>query len=315
MSATLFRRPWFSKIASTPRHISIRLSRSMAGQLVELPEVERLSPAVVRILGGNPSKFTLQGTNTYLIGTGSQRLLIDSGEGKESWAAAIKKVLQQEKASVESLLISHWHHDHVGGIDDLLALSPEAKVYKHQPQDGQLDIADGQKFSVEGATLTAHHTPGHTIDHMVFVFAEEDAMFTADNVLGQGTAVFEDLAVYLASLERMHPLFKGKAYPGHGPVVPEGPAKVREYIHHRQQREAQVVETLKGVNAASETGGSGNEWAAMDLVKIIYADVPEYLHIPACGGVLQILNKLQGEGKVAQTQDGERWVLKDRSSL
>jgi glyoxylase-like metal-dependent hydrolase (beta-lactamase superfamily II) len=287
----------------------------MAGQLVELPEVERLSPAVVRILGGNPSKFTLQGTNTYLIGTGSRRLLVDSGEGKESWAAAIKRVLQQEQASIESLLISHWHHDHVGGINDLLALSPGAKVYKHQPQEGQLDICNGQRFSVEGATLTAHHTPGHTVDHMVFVFSEEDAMFTADNVLGQGTAVFEDLATYLASLERMHGLFKGKAYPGHGPVLPEGPAKVREYIHHRQQREAQVIETLKGVNAAAETGGSPNEWTAMDLVKVIYADVPEYLHIPACGGVLQILSKLQGEGKVTQTQDGERWVLKDRSSL
>lgn len=40
-------------------------------------------------------------------------------------------------------------------------------------------------------------------------------MFTGDNVLGHGTAVFEDLAVYLDSLSRMREQFHGRAYPGH----------------------------------------------------------------------------------------------------
>ncbi len=30
-------------------------------QLPHIPEVERISPLVLRILGGNPGKFTLQG--------------------------------------------------------------------------------------------------------------------------------------------------------------------------------------------------------------------------------------------------------------
>ena len=34
---------------------------SMATQLPTIPEVERISPLIIRILGGNPSKFTLQG--------------------------------------------------------------------------------------------------------------------------------------------------------------------------------------------------------------------------------------------------------------
>lgn len=63
--------------------------------------------------------------------------------------------------------------------------------------------------------MRAFHCPGHTADHMVFVLEEESAMFTGDNVLGHGTAVFENLTVYLDSLSRMREQFRGRAYPGH----------------------------------------------------------------------------------------------------
>ncbi|KAK1492602.1 metallo-beta-lactamase superfamily protein [Colletotrichum costaricense] len=285
----------------------------MASQLVSLPEVERLSPACIRILGGNPGKFTLQGTNTYLVGTGSRRILIDTGEGKPSWIAAVKSTLEQEKATVEKVLITHWHHDHTGGIQQLLELSPSSEVFKNQPEEGQSDISDGQKFVVDGVSLTAVFTPGHTVDHMAFVLEEEDAMFTADNVLGQGTAVFEDLTVYLNSLERMQSLFKGRAYPGHGPVVDNGPSKIQDYINHRKAREEQVIRTLRTARQGSSIEGDPYAWTVMELVKVIYADVPEELHIPASGGVIQILGKLEKENKVVQSD--ERWKLKDRSAL
>ncbi|KAK0374860.1 metallo-beta-lactamase superfamily protein [Colletotrichum limetticola] len=285
----------------------------MASQLVSLPEVERLSPACIRILGGNPGKFTLQGTNTYLVGTGSRRILIDTGEGKPSWIAAVKSTLEQEKATVEKVLITHWHHDHTGGIQQLLELSPSSEVFKNQPEEGQSDISDGQKFLVDGVSLTAVFTPGHTVDHMAFVLEEEDAMFTADNVLGQGTAVFEDLTVYLNSLERMQSLFKGRAYPGHGPVIDNGPSKIQDYINHRKAREEQVIRTLRTARQGSNIEGDPYAWTVMELVKVIYADVPEELHIPASGGVIQILGKLEKENKVVQSD--ERWKLKDRSAL
>ncbi|KAF5008811.1 hypothetical protein FDECE_4924 [Fusarium decemcellulare] len=289
----------------------------MATQLIALPAVERLSPACIRILGGNPGKFTLQGTNTYLLGTGRRRLLIDTGEGRNAWISSIRDTLQQENATIDAALITHWHHDHTGGIKDLLSLSPQTRIYKHTPEEGQLEIKHGQRFEVDGATLTAAYTPGHTKDHIVFVLDEEDAMFTADNVLGQGTAVFEDMATYLRSLEEMKPLFKGRAYPGHGPVIEHGPAKIAEYIAHRRQREEQVVRTLGLGPGGVETSAAESKtaWSAMELVKIIYNDVPEDLHPAACGGVLQILGKLEGEGRV--THDGHKWTLltEGRSSL
>lgn len=298
----------------------------MALQLVPLPEVERLSPICIRILGGNPSKFTLQGTNTYLVGSGPKRLLIDTAEGKPSWIAALKRTLAEEKATISATLLTHWHPDHVGGVSDVIALAKSAEqgasakppqVYKNRPDAGQLDITDGQQFGVEGATLTAHYTPGHANDHMVFTVEEEGgAMFTGDNVLGQGTAVFEDLSTYLASLEKMSSLYnknstdKGrKAYPGHGPAIDDGPARIREYVSHRQQREDQIVSTLRETNELAGTAA----WEPIELVRVIYKDVPENLHLPAQGGVVQVLKKLQKEGKAYE--DSGRWILQDRPGL
>ncbi|KAL7784116.1 beta-lactamase-like protein [Trichoderma ceciliae] len=284
----------------------------MSAALVALPMVQRLSSRCIRILGDNPGKFTLQGTNTYLLGTGHLRILIDTGDGRPAWIRTLKETLRQENATVKMAVITHWHHDHTGGIADLVNAFPEVKIYKNSPDAEQWDIRNSDTFEVEDATLTACHTPGHTKDHMVFVLTEEEAMFTGDNLLGQGTAVFEDLATYLQSLTVMKALFSGRAYPGHGPVVENGPEKISEYIEHRHQREEEV---LRAMRASTPSNHSSNRepWTAMAIVKVVYKDVREDLHMAACGGVLQMLAKLELEGKVRQIKDG--WQLQDTKSV
>ncbi|KAJ5769867.1 uncharacterized protein N7511_001918 [Penicillium nucicola] len=297
----------------------------MATQLVQLPEVERLSASVIRILGGNPGKFTLQGTNTYLLGHGPQRILIDTGEGKPSWAATLQNLLATEKATVTQTLLTHWHPDHVNGVQNLRKICPNAQIFKNDPNTDQADITDGQVFSVDGVTLRAIHTPGHTTDHMVFWFEEEAAMFTGDNVLGHGTAVFQDLKTYLSSLHRMRERVSGgRGYPGHGAVLENTGSRITEYIKHRQQREDEVLRVLRygKLDVSDGESGSGSEnegerkqaWTPIELVKVIYRDVSESLHLPASGGVLQVLGKLEGEGKVIDAGD-EGWRLSERSAL
>lgn len=122
------------------------------------------------------------GTNTYLLGTGPERLLIDTGEGKPIWPENLASVLSSEKATIRDTILTHWHHDHVDGVTDLLKLCPESKVYKNEPDKGMLNCEDGQRFEVEGATLRAFKCPGHTTDHVALVLEEEGAMFTGDNV-------------------------------------------------------------------------------------------------------------------------------------
>lgn len=248
-----------------------------------------------------------KGTNTYLVGTGQSRLLIDTAEGKPAWLSSLKKTLQQENATISQTIITHWHPDHVGGIKDVLGLFPSCPIYKNEPRQGELDISHDQTFSTDGATLKAFHSPGHTTDHMALILDEEDAMFTGDNVLGQGTAVFEDLKTYMESLEKMSKAFNGRAYPGHGPVLEDGKAKVKEYIKHRQDREEQLVSVLKG-----QFGESKDGWSSMELVKVIYKDYPEHLHAPAEGSMLQVLKKLEKEGRASQNDGAWSLVTKER---
>lgn len=276
----------------------------------------------------------MRGTNTYLIGKGHQRVLIDTGEGKASWPRLLASVLSSEGATVTNALLTHWHPDHVGGVKDLLTLCKGAIIHKHHPvTTGQSNIEDGQIFQADGATLRAFHCPGHTADHMAFILKEEDAMFTGDNVLGHGTAVFENLALYLQSLKLMSQQFSGRAYPAHGALILNGPERVREYIVHRQQREEEVLEILRPSHArstadevsnTSKKGGPvAKAWTAKEIVKIIYKDVSPNLHEAAEKGILQMLRKLSQEGKVfviegggVGDEEGEaKWQISPKSEL
>lgn len=133
------------------------------------------------------------------------------------------------------------------------------------------------------------------------------------DVLGHGTAVFEDLKAYLGSLRRMQNRVSGRGYPGHGPVVESATAKITEYIRHRQEREDQIIRVLRygklDVGEQERSPERKLAWTPIEVVKIIYRDVPESLHLPAANGVIQVLDKLEAEGRVIHDTDSGRWTL------
>lgn len=150
-------------------------------------------------------------------------------------------------------------------------------------------------------------------------------------MLGHGTAVFEDLGLYMRSLEVMRGVqgWGGRAYPGHGDVVGDGVGRVEMYIEHRKGREGEVLGVLGGragggsgradggsgrVDGGSgvgrESGEDGEGMTAAEVVKVVYKDVPVSLHEAAERGVLQVLGKLKGEGRVRRERG--RWMVVER---
>ncbi|CAH1396950.1 unnamed protein product [Nezara viridula] len=164
-----------------------------------LPIVSRLTPRVVRVLGCNPGKMTLQGTNTYIIGTGKKRILLDTGEkGKKDYIKKLKEFLHQESVSIEQVIITHWHGDHIGGLEDVTSIIGDGSIawkfprsdIKNESYDGITihNLQDQQELSVEGASLRIIYTPGHTADHVVVYMKEENALFSGDCILGEDSS-------------------------------------------------------------------------------------------------------------------------------
>ena len=160
------------------------------------------------------------------------------------------------------------------------------------------DLYDSQIITAKDTSLRILHTPGHTLDSISIHIPEERTLYTADTVLGAGTAVFEDLSLYITSLNKMLDLKDRLEYdtliPSHGPVVVNGAATISMYIKHRLEREAQVLTLLM-----TKSPPPGDEhWTTWTIVKDLYAAYPENLWEPASRGILLHMKKLEGEGKV-----------------
>ena len=268
----------------------------------DFPITATPSDLVGRVLGLNPGTMTGPGTNTYLVGR-RDPILIDTGAGVPDYVPLLERYLAERGWTQPSrVILTHRHRDHLGGVDQLRARFRGLAVAKMIHRDAGLpapidDLRDGATITGDGVTLIAVHTPGHASDHLCFYLGEERALFTGDVVLGGSTTVIPsddgDLLDYMASLRRLLALDVRRIYPAHGPVIEDGPARIREYVEHRLMRERQILEAV----------GDGLHTIPA-MVARIYADVAPPLHAAAAMSVESHLRKLAREGRVRETLEG-----------
>ena len=99
----------------------INYSKHRSDEFIFQKMIQRLSSKVIRILANNPSPMTHTGTNCYLIGSGSSRILIDTGSpDDESCSVPLLNLTKSENCTVDKIICTHWHPDHTGGIDSIL---------------------------------------------------------------------------------------------------------------------------------------------------------------------------------------------------
>ena len=111
-------------------------------------------------------------------------------------AGPITKALEREGWRLTDILITHHHHDHVGGVAEL---KQKYRCRVVAPHDKSTKIADVDLRAAQGAVIKVGNllarvleTPGHTLDHISYVFDNEKALFAADTLFSIGCGrVFE----------------------------------------------------------------------------------------------------------------------------
>jgi hydroxyacylglutathione hydrolase len=111
-------------------------------------------------------------------------------------AGAIIKALEREGWTLTDILITHHHHDHVGGVAELKqkyacrVVGPHDKSAKIANVD--VRVGNGDVIKVGNLLARVLETPGHTLDHLSYVFDNDKALFAADTLFSIGCGrVFE----------------------------------------------------------------------------------------------------------------------------
>jgi glyoxylase-like metal-dependent hydrolase (beta-lactamase superfamily II) len=255
---------------------------------------QQMLPGIRRIVAANPGVMTYHGTNTYLIDGPDGLTVLDPGPDDAAHVAAI---LDQAHGPIARILLSHTHHDHVGGLAALKAATGAPTYGFHF--SALAEFAPDHKLHDGGSVAgwTAIHTPGHAADHLCFA-GPDGVLFSADHVMGWSSSVVSppngDMAAYFASLERLLGREDRVYLPGHGPMITEPRPFVRDLLAHRQKREAAIEAALR--EAPKDTIG---------LVNALYSQVNPTLRRAAERNVIAHLQKLLAEGRARR--DGELW--------
>jgi glyoxylase-like metal-dependent hydrolase (beta-lactamase superfamily II) len=254
-----------------------------------------VSETTTRILAPNPSVFTGKGTNTYLVGGGSTVICIDPGPDDDGHLEAILAAAAARGARIETILLTHSHPDH-RPLAARLATRTGATVRCFDPSAGDeraQAMVDGDLARADDVALVAVHTPGHTHDHLCFHDAGSRTLYTGDHILSGTTTVIPpgegDMSEYMDSLRRVRDLHPVTILPGHGERVDDAASLIDEYIAHRLEREAQVLD------AARHHDGP---FAPIDLVPTLYAGYPVDVYPLAAWTVEAHLDKLALEHRI-----------------
>jgi glyoxylase-like metal-dependent hydrolase (beta-lactamase superfamily II) len=225
---------------------------------------------ILRVVAPNPGPMTLEGTNTYLYGSGPC-VVIDPGPDDEGHLEAVR-VAAEGRGGIGVVLLTHGHGDHAEGAGRL-------GVVAVLPADGE-----------EHFGLRAIATPGHAPDHVCLMTAD-GVCFSGDLVLGTGSTFVPpdggSLTAYMDSLRRMQAEPIELICPGHGPWITDPAAKLAEYVEHREMRERRLL-------AALERGERSRD----ALLAEAWSDVPPELREAAAMVMDAHLDKLDAEGRL-----------------
>lgn len=232
-----------------------------------------VSDSATCILAPNPSPWTLDGTNTWLLSAPGSRsaAVVDPGPDDAGHAEAVRAAAEERGARIAVVLLTHGHLDHSEGARAFAeSVGVGVRALDEQHRLGDEGLVDGDVVDLGDWSVRVVGTPGHSHDSISLHLPHDGAVLTGDTVLGRGTSLVAwpdgRLGDYLDSLDRLRALADDgmtMLLPGHGPVLRDPVAVLDGYLAHRRARLAEVEEVVRG-----------GVTDAPAIVAIVYADVP-----------------------------------------
>jgi hydroxyacylglutathione hydrolase len=161
----------------------------------------------------------LQDNYAYLLRDGETGAvgLVDAPE-----AGPIEAALADRDWGLNTILITHHHHDHIDGVDRLRgkfgAKVVGAAADRARLPALDLEVSEGDTVGLGDSTAEVFDVSGHTIGHIAYYFADEAALFSADSlmVMGCGRLFEGDADRMWASLSKLAALPDDtQVYSGH----------------------------------------------------------------------------------------------------
>lgn len=257
-------------------------------------------------LAPNPSPWTLDGTNTWILHApgATEAIIIDPGPGDEGHLISVIAQVTAMDARITTILLTHGHADHSKGARRLGELTG-APVRAVDPlhrcagagQAAGAGLAAGEVITAGALEVHVISTPGHSSDSVCFLLPSEGSLLTGDTVLGRGTSVVAwpdgRLSEYLVSLARLRDLIGRQGIerilPGHGPILGAPGDILTAYVDHRLAR-------LDEVRAAVAAGAG----STADVVEVVYAQTPRELWAAAELSVRAQLQQLRDAGELSE---------------
>ncbi|HIY58206.1 MAG TPA: hydroxyacylglutathione hydrolase [Candidatus Tetragenococcus pullicola] len=114
----------------------------------------------------------------WLVEDNKNLIIVDPGE-----AIGLLDYLQQKKFNQLTILLTHFHDDHTGGVKDILAKFPETSIYGpiETKQLNTTTVKENDQFEVYDQNFKVLKTSGHTKEHISYLM---------DNLLFCGDALF-----------------------------------------------------------------------------------------------------------------------------
>lgn len=93
-------------------------------------------------------------------------VIVDPGE-----AAPVLNAIEENQWQPQAILLTHHHHDHVGGVKELRQRFPDVVVYgpeETQDKGATKCVVEGDTLILLGYEFSVFATPGHTLGHVSY---------------------------------------------------------------------------------------------------------------------------------------------------